>query len=151
MLDPMAEAVTEGVSYMDIASISLPPISLALQPLAVALGKVVQAAQVVKGNKEEAKMLSERALDAGGKMREVVSVCKGLPIERSESVTREIERLTTTLKECTQFLGNFAQKGLFYAFQVPLCFSGLSISSYKTLINKSRTSTRFRESSPSVI
>lgn len=98
---------------VDIASISLPPISLALKPLAVALGKVVEAAQVVKGNKEEAKMLSERALDSGGKMREVVNVCKDLPIERSESVTREIEHLTTTLKECTQFLDGFAQRGFF--------------------------------------
>jgi hypothetical protein len=49
VLDPMAEAVKEGVSYMDIASISLPPISLALQPLVVAPGKAVEAAQVMKG------------------------------------------------------------------------------------------------------
>ena len=34
-------------------------------------------------------------------------------MERCESVTREIEHLTATLKECTQFLGNFAQKGFF--------------------------------------
>ena len=51
VMDPMAEAVKEGVSSLegldavskivDIASISAPPISLALKPLAVALGKVV--------------------------------------------------------------------------------------------------------------
>ena len=59
-------------------------------------------------------MLSERALDAGGKMREVVKVCKDLPVERSESVSREIEHLTTTLKECTQFFWvNLLKKGFF--------------------------------------
>lgn len=52
VIDPMAEAVKEGVSsfeglgavskIVDIASISVPPISLALQPLAVALGNLAR-------------------------------------------------------------------------------------------------------------
>lgn len=121
--DPMVKAVEQGVSSLDaieavtkiveIASISVPPISFALGPLAVAMGSVVEAAKQVKGNKDEAKMLSDRAFDTGCKMREVVNVCKDLPVERSESVSREIERLTTTLEECTSFLKEFSQRGFF--------------------------------------
>ena len=88
-----------------------PPLSIALGPLGMAIGGVVQAASQAKGNKEEAAMLSERATDCGDKMAEVVNVCKSLPIDRAESVTRQVEHLTKTLEDVAEFLKKFSKKG----------------------------------------
>jgi hypothetical protein len=108
----VAETALNAVAGVAIAAASAgPPISLALGPLGMAIGGVVQAADGAKGCTREAEALSQRAKDCGDRMAEVVNVCNTLPVEQAESVTRTIERLTTTLDETAQFLKKFGKKG----------------------------------------
>ena len=71
----------EAVGMVAMAGASAgPPLSLVLGPLGMAIGKTVQAANLAKGNKQEADMLAQRASDVGAKMKEVVETIQRGPV-----------------------------------------------------------------------
>ena len=83
-----------------VLSVAAPPLSLALIPLAIAIGEVVKASRHARGNKVEAEMLAQRVQDCGAKMTEVVAAVKEQP-HQAKAVTTSVERLTQVIKECT--------------------------------------------------
>lgn len=93
-----------------VLSVAAPPLSLALIPLAIAIGEVVKASRHARGNKVEAEMLAQRVQDCGAKMTEVVAAVKEQP-HQAKAVTTSVERLTQVMKECTNFLEAFGKKG----------------------------------------
>ena len=94
------------------ASLAAPPVALALLPLALAVGQVVQAAQRARGNKNEARMLATRAEDCGSKMGEVVTAVAALPdsVDRARAVARTIERLAQVIEDCATYIAEFGKK-----------------------------------------
>ena len=102
----------EAVGMVAMAGASAgPPLSLVLGPLGMAIGKTVQAANLAKGNKQEADMLAQRASDVGAKMKEVVETIQRGPVAQAQSVSNVIERLTQVLEETAGFLAKFGKKG----------------------------------------